>query len=219
MKTFITIILSVGVIIAGAFCARDLFIDQTIEQLLLENNELKSAISNLNQENQIGYAKVLSQEKRDGNLYTRLLFVESDPSDPARHILKKEFEIKGDIIHFDTLIVKFGNQIVMNGQERALFLWRRIYGESMAPEDGLPIEEVGVPSPRYEHICEKLSIQDRNLFWSEIWQLANDSQRLKSIGVTAVYGNAVYEKVKPGLIYVFKISSTGTFYPDVVPDL
>lgn len=219
MKAIFKIIPTLIVVAAGAYLAHSLLVNQTIQQLLSENEDLKTAITNLNEENQIGYAKVLSQETREGVLYTRLLFVETDPLDLTNHIVKKEYEIRGDVVHFDALIVKFGNQVVMDGTERAMYLWRRIYGETTAPEEGFAIEEAGKPSPRYEQVCAKLSIEDRALFWSEIWNLSNDPKRLEASGVQAIFGNVVYRQLKPGLIYIFKVSSTGTLYPEIVPDL
>ena len=108
---------------------------RTIQQLLTENKELQKAITNLSAEEQIGYAKVLDQEWREGRLYTRLVFVQTAAEDPAEQVFKKEFEIEGDVIHFDALVVRFGNQLVMDGSERAICLWRRVYGESMRPEE------------------------------------------------------------------------------------
>jgi hypothetical protein len=49
--------------------------------------------------------------------------------------------------------------------------------------------------------------------------LANDAEKLKEFGITAIYGSVVYSQFKQGLIYVFKISPTGQFYPEVVPDI
>jgi len=34
--------------------------------------------------------------------------------------------------------------------------------------------------------------------------------------VTAVFGNAIYTKMEPGRVYVFKIGATGQIYPDVL---
>jgi len=211
-----------GIVLVGAgglFLWHQVSSKRTIEQLLRENETLKTAISNLTQESQIGYAKVLSQEIRDGAVYTKLLFVEVDPSDFTKHLLRREYEIEGDVVHFDTLIVTFGSQLVMDGKERAMYLWRRIYGEKMPPEQGFPIEQEGQPSPRYSELCAKLSIEDRKLFWDEIWSLSNNPKRLEKLGIKAVFGNAVYRQLKPGLIYVFKISPTGSLYPEIVPDL
>lgn len=208
-----------AVVGAGGFFWFHFTTDRTIEELLVENEGLKAAISNLSEENQIGYAKVLSQETRDGQLFTKILFVEADPEDFTKHILRKEYEIQGDVVHFDTLIVTFGSELVMDGKERAMYLWRRIYGEKQTPEEGFPIETAGQPSPRYAQLCEKLSIEDGQLFWDEIWQLSNNPKRLERLGIKAVYGNAVYRQLKPGLIYIFKVSTTGTLYPEIVPDL
>lgn len=219
MKYLYKILVVLVVVSAGAFLWLHVTSNRTIEQLLTENVELKSAISNLSQENQIGYAKVLSQETREGKRYTKLLFVEADPADFTKHLLRKEVEIEGDVVHFDTLIVTFSGDLVMDGTERAMYLWRRIYGEKTPPEDGFAIENAGHPSPRYTQLCAKLSIENRDLFWSEIWALSNNPKRLERLGIKAVYGNAVYRQLKPGLIYIFKVSATGTLYPEIIPDL
>lgn len=209
----------VVVIGAGVFLWYHFTTNRTIEELLTENQDLKSAIANLNQENQIGYAKILSQETRDGRLFTRILFVVAAPDDITQHVLKKEYEIEGDIVHFDTLIVTFGSELVMDGKERAMYLWRRIYGEKAPPEQGFPIEEPRKPSARYAELTKKLSLEDTELFWSEIWELSNDPKRLETLGIKAIFGNAVYKQLKPGLIYVFKVTPTGSIYPEIIPDL
>ncbi len=219
IKTGLTVLAAIVLMGAGAYWWRHVTVNRTIEDLLVENEGLKTAISNLSDERQIGYAKVLSQETREGQLFTKLLFVEVDPADYTQHILKKEYEVEGDVVHFDMLIVTFGSELVKDGKERAMYLWRRVYGEKMTPAAGYPIETLGQPSPRYRQLSEKLSIEDRQLFWDEIWQLSNNPKRLESLGIKAVYGNAVYRQLKPGLIYVFKVSNTGAITPEIIPDL
>jgi hypothetical protein len=213
------ILVLVAVVGAGGFVWHHFTTNRTIEDLLYENEQLKTAIHNLSKEDQIGYAKVLSQETRDGQLYTKLLFVETDPADYTKQILRKEYEVAGDVVFFDALIVTFGEQLVMDGTERAMYMWRRVYGEKQPPEQGFPIEAKGKPSPRYKQLCEKLSIEDSQLFWDEIWQLSNNPKRLEHLGIKAVYGNAVYRQLKPGLIYVFKVSGTGAVNSEFIPDL
>ena len=192
---------------------------KSIFDLLGENKELKKAITNLTQESQIGYAKVLEQGLREGRLYTRLVFVETDRADPTRRVLEKEYEIEGDVVHFDALIITFGNQLVMDGKERSMYLWRRVYGEKMKPEEGYVIETLRAEPRRYADICAKLSLRDKGMFWEEIWKLSNDPNMLQAAGIKAIYGNVIYRRLRPGLIYVFKISNIGTLYPEVVPDL
>ena len=191
----------------------------TIHKLLLENKQLKQAITNLTDEQQIGYAKVLAQDINDGRLYTTLKFVETDRNDKTKKILEKHYILEGDIIYFDALIVKFGDKMVMDGKSRALYLWRRVYGEAMAPNNGLLIEQPGTEPQRYSDILKTLPIKHRELFWSAIWDLALDPEKLAQYDITAIYGNAVYQRLRKGLIYTFKITPTGQFYPEITPDL
>ncbi|MGA2172399.1 MAG: hypothetical protein ABSG82_05225 [Sedimentisphaerales bacterium] len=215
-----TMILLVAVLVAAAYFGRGWLLQEiTIHQLLNENKQLKTAITNLTTEEQIGYAKVIKQENRDGKVWTTLRFVETARNDKLKKILEKDYTIEGDIVHFDALIVKFGDKMVMDGRERAMYLWRRIYGEDMTPQNGFAIESPGAEPARYADLLARLPIRQRDLFWSNIWDLANDPEKLKQDGIMAIYGNAVYTRLKEGLIYVFKITSTGQLYPEVIPDM
>jgi hypothetical protein len=205
--------------VLALFAYAGLYASKTIYELLGENRELKQAITNLTHEDQIGYARVLSQEERDGRLFTRLLFVVTARGDLTVRLIEKEYEIEGDVIHFDALIVRFGPEVVMDGKERALYLWRRVYGEKLRPEEGFAIEEPGQPPARYADLSARLSLRDRELFWDEIWALSDDPDRLAAAGVRAIYGNVVYKRLQPGLIYIFRIDATGGVFPEVVPAL
>lgn len=189
----------------------------TIHELLTENKQLKQAIANLTEEDQIGYAKVISQHDENGRLLTTIRFVETARGDKTKIILQKEYTIEGDIVHFDAVIVKFDDKLVADGKSRALYLWRRVYGEKMAPGDGFAIEEPGTEPRRYSGLLAALPIRHRELFWSAIWELANDPNKLHEHGIRAIYGSVMYQPLKDGLIYVFKISPTGQLYPEAVP--
>ncbi len=191
----------------------------SIHQLLAENKQLKQAITNLTQEDQIGYAKVVSQETKNGQLFTTIKFVETARDDKLKKILEKEYTIEGNTVHFDALIVKFGDKMVMDGKEKALYLWRRVYGENMAPSKGFPIEEAGAEPQRYKELLEELPIKERNMFWSNIWDLADDPEKLRDYDIKAIYGNVVYSRLRKGLIYIFRITATGQVYPEAVPEM
>lgn len=192
-----------------------------IDNLLTENKKLKQALTNLTDTGKIGYAKVTSQSvDNEGKvLSTELKFVETARDNELDKILEKSYTIEGDIVHFDALIVKFGDKVVMNGQKKSLYLWRRIYGENMAPGSGFPIEEPGKEPQRYSELLKQLSLRQREVFWENIWSLANDPQKLRRYDIEAIFGNVTYVKLKKGLVYIFRISSTGQVYPEVVPDL
>jgi len=191
----------------------------TIHELLGENKELKQAITTLTTEDQIGYAKVISQRTEGDRLLTTLRFVETSRDDKTKRILQKEYTIEGDVIHFDALIVKFDDKMVMDGKARALYLWRRVYGEKMTPEQGFPIEEPGAEPKRYEDLLEILPVEHQALFWTSIWDLANNPEQLGQHGIKAIYGNVIYSQLREGLIYVFKIGPTGHLYVEDVFDM
>ena len=123
------------------------------------------------------------------------------------------------IIHFDTLVVTFSDQAVMDGKARSLYLWRRVYGESMSPSEGFDIETPGTHPERYAGLLRDLKLPEQQLFWEAIWDLSNNPEALREHGIKAVYGNAVYKRLKPGLIYVFKIGADGQVYPETVLDM
>ena len=192
---------------------------QTVHELLGDNQKLKAAVTSLTHESQIGFAKVLRQEERDGKLFTTLRFVETARDDQLKIVLEKEYEIEGDIVHFDTLIVTFSDQAVMDGTSRSLYLWRRVYGEHMSPADGFDIETPGTHPERYAGLLRDLKLPQQQMFWEAIWELANNPEALREHGIKAIYGNAVYKRLRPGLIYVFKIGADGQVYPETVPDM
>jgi len=220
-KVKLLVYIVVGIcLVPLAYLGRGLYYGaKTIHELLSENKHLKQAITNLTHEEQIGYAKVIAQETTNEQLLTTIKFVETARDDKLKTILEKEYTIAGDIIHFDALIVKFGNKIVMDGKTRALYLWRRVYGEKMTPEEGFAIEQPGTEPQRYSDLLKALPIKQRQMFWSNIWDLANDPDKLKKHDIEAIYGNVVYSRLREGLIYVFKVSPTGQVYPEVVPDM
>jgi len=218
-RTFVIAVILL-VLLALIFLGRGFFFTATtIHHLLTENKQLKKAITNLTVEDQIGYTKVLNQLNENGQLYTTVKFVETARDDSSKKIIEKEYKIAGDIIHFDALIIKFGEQMVMDGQQKALYLWRRVYSENIAPENGLLIEQPGTEPQRYAELLELLPKNQRDMFWTSIWQLAHNPEMLKEYDIEAVYGNVLYSKLRPGYIYFFKISPSGQLYPQITPDL
>jgi hypothetical protein len=192
-----------------------------LHNLFAENKQLKQALTSLTDEGKIGYAKVLSQQTDENGkvISTTLKFVETARDNELQAVLEKEYTVKGDVVHFDALIIKFPNKMVMDGKKRSLYLWRRVYGEQMSPQDGFAIEEPGAEPQRYKELLRELPLKHRELFWSSIWELANDPDLLAQYDIEAIYGNVTYAKLKKGLVYVFRITATGQVYPEVIPEI
>lgn len=220
MRGFLKSIAAILTLVVLAFVGGSIFYGtKTVHDLLASNEKLKAAITAITHEDQIGFAKVLRQEVRDGKLYTTIKFIETARGDMLSTVLEREYEIEGDIVHFDALIVTFSDQMVMDGKARSLYLWRRVYGENMSPAEGYPIETPGTFPERYSGLLRDLKVSDQQMFWEAIWDLANDPEALRDHGIKAIYGNAVYKRLRPGLIYVFKIGADGHVYPETVLDM
>lgn len=220
MRRFFRTILTLLTLTVLAFVGGTIFYGtKTVHDLLASNEKLKVAITTLTHEDQIGFAKVLKQEVREGQLFTTIKFVETARGDLLNRVLEKEYEIEGDVIHFDALIVTFADQAVMDGKARSIYLWRRVYGETMSPSEGFDISTPGTHPERYAGLLRDLKQSEQDLFWDSIWDLANNPEALRQHGIKAVYGNAVYKRLRPGLIYVFKIGADGQVYPESVLDM
>ena len=193
--------------------------NKTIQDLLMENKKLRAAIVRLTTEEQIGYAKVIAQEEREGRLFTRLRFVETARDNTSERILERVYEIQGDVVHFDAMRVKFDPTLVQDGSERSLFLWRRVYGDYMPPSEGYLIEEPGQAPERYRELFEPLGRQVNGTFWEAIWDLSNNPAKLSKHGIQAINGTVVYQQLRPGLIYVFKVGAMGQLFAETVPEM
>ena len=218
MFKWIRILTTLAVLtIAGILGVAFYYSTASIHQLLTENYQLNKAIHNLTQEQQIGYA-VLESQTHDppGRIVSTVRFVQTDPSNPKVIVSEQLFTLSSNIVYFDALIVKFTDDFVKDGKERALYLWRRIYGEKTPPIKGQSIENPGTFPARYDSITRSLNSKSRYIFWNAIWDLANDTELLSNFGITAVFGNAVYIRPMPGKVYLFKISPTGQIYPETI---
>ena len=210
-----SIVLGALAAVGGAF----FFGAKTIDDLLGETKELKAAISNLTTTETIGYAKVVSQyTSEDGVLRTTLRFVELD-RDKENVILQKEFTVDGDVVFFDGLVIVFPGEMVMDGKERAIHLWRRVFGEQMNPEDGFPIETTEVEPRRYREVFARVGERDRSVFWKSMWDLSNDPKALRGHGIRAIYGDAISIRMKKGFVYSFELTNTGQVTVEVGPDI
>lgn len=192
---------------------------QSLSELLNNNKELRLAVERLSHEEQIGYAKVITQaEDENGQLWTKIKFVETSRDNAEEIVNEQSYVISGDVIHFDLLIVRFPKDMIADGMQRSLYLWRRIYSDELAPEKGFSLNQEGEFPARYKSLFSALRLADQKMLWKGIWSLSNDPSALSEYGIEAVYGNAVYKQLKPGLIYVFKLDASGNVYPKTIPD-
>lgn len=220
------IVWSVGLVAVGAasvYLAHELVI---VPRRVLQNQirEQKETITKLEQEKQRleAYLKILKQIDRrarvevlrqvkdqQGNLRTTIRFTETDETGKpisASH----EFTLPGQEVYFDTLVIKFDDHFVEQGDPlkgRALLLFRRIFSSNMRAEDGFVIDPVGQTPAVYEG-GEEPSSFEKDL-WKRFWEIANDEKLAKERGVRAIHGDAPYMRLEPDRVYEVSLRSTG----------
>ena len=153
----------------------------------------------------------MSQEgsRADGTLKTRFKFVEVDENgEPLGEA--REFEIEGEHLYVDAWVVKFSDQLVETGDPlgaTSLCLFRRMFGEHQKPSEGF---EVDVPfeRPGVYGGDEELTSFERDL-WDNFWDLANDPEKAKELGVRAAHGEAPSMQLRKNHVYRLTLRASG----------
>ena len=182
----------------------------TIVKLQQDNQRLEAYLKILKHIDRRARVEVLRQEKdQQGNLQTTIRFTEVD--DAGKPIsTSREFTLPGQEVYFDTLVIKFDDHFVEQGDPikgAALMVFRRIFSSTMRAQDGFVIDKDGqVPEVYAER--QAASEFERDL-WKRFWELANDEKLAKERGVRAIHGDAPYMLLEPGRVYEICLRSTG----------
>lgn len=154
-----------------------------------------------------------------GALETTLKFMEIDRQD--RPLPPRIFNVKGDVIYFDALVIKFERDYIERGEAlrgRSIHLFRRVFGETQAPEDGLLID--GDPSesgiPRLYRVDADPSDFEKEL-WHDFWRYATDPKAAHEKGVRVVQGEAVYTRFVKENLYTLTLDHDGGINIEVEP--
>jgi hypothetical protein len=118
--------------------------------------------------------------------------------------------LPGQEFYFDTLVIKFDDHFIEEGDPfkgRALMLFRRIFSNTMRPEDGFVIDVEGQAPEAYAE--QQASTAFEKELWRRFWELANDEKLAKEHGVRAIHGDAPYMRLEPDRVYEVCLRSTG----------
>lgn len=211
-----------GIILLGAVgYGLYLYVDHSRSFLRLyqENQALRASIDCLTSEESVAYLKVIGQELVEGQVRTKLKFVQIW-TEEDREIREEQITtIKGDEVHIDAFVVTFNVEQVKEGKARSLFIWHRLYDAETAPEAALMLTIKGDEPAMYRQFFKTLSLKDRLTFWEGIWELSNSVSRLQDYGIRAVYGAGIYQKVVSGNIYELRMNRQGQIIPIVHPEI
>ena len=183
---------------------------ETILKLEQEKQRLDAYLKILKRIDRRARIEVLRQAKdRQGNLQTTIRFTEVDDTGKPANV-SREMTLPGQEVYFDTLVIKFDDHFIEESDPfkgRALMLFRRIFSNTMRPEDGFVIDMEGqAPEVYAEQQAPNAFEKD---LWRRFWELANDEKLAKEHGVRAIHGDAPYMQLEPDRVYEVCLRSTG----------
>ncbi|MEX0585280.1 MAG: hypothetical protein WD176_01460, partial [Pirellulales bacterium] len=178
-----------------------------------EIERLDTAVRLLKVDHRLAQLTVLDQRKAadDGRMLTKFSFVEvGQNGDPLEQ--PKVFEIEGNMVHIDALVVSYIDEHVEQGDPlrgAALCLFRRIYGDNQKPSEGFPLDAVRSRPAGYSRGSEPTELE-RDI-WNRFWDYANDPKMTAEKGVKNVQGKVAYTQLRKGKSYRLLLRSTGDF--------
>ena len=222
-RGFFVLIVLVFASSAGAFLAWDLVIaprremrrqlaerDARISELRQENVKLETFLRLLKHAERRARLEVLAQEAdAAGRMINSIRFTEIS-SDGSPLGVARDLQLAGKEIYLDTLVIQFEERFVEQGgplKGKALLILRRLFSDSVPPDDGVRLDEEGV-APDVYAAREAPTAFERGL-WQRFWEIASNEKLAQELGVKAIHGQAVYGKVEPGKVYELVMRSTG----------
>jgi hypothetical protein len=200
-------------IIAGSFGIwyyQDHFSAQhQIQKLEEEKKVLTQVVQRLSDEKRVAEVLVTDQKTVGGVLHTTLLFVEYDKR--GNSLPPKSFEVEGEKVHFDALVIKFDRSFISEGDPlrgHSIALFTRVYGDRQPPDTGPTVDQPGMIPDIYRGADPRVSEFEQEL-WQNFWKVAADPQERARRGVRVANGQGVWGPFEPEKLYTITLESDG----------
>jgi hypothetical protein len=187
--------------------------DLEIEAKDAEIEKISTALKLLKVDHRIAQLTVLEQGKRPDSdeTYTKVRFVEVNDED-APIDEPKEFELQGNTIFVDYWVVTFDDRYVEEAdldRSTAICLFRRVFDEVGGPQKGHQLDKIGSRPNAYARGGKMSPFEEK--IWEDFWNIANDPERARQLGIRAAHGKAPYIQVREGMTYRLLLRSSGGF--------
>jgi len=185
--------------------------DTEIAKQAVNIKRLDTALRLLKVDHRLARLTVLEQKIDPATMeqYTKIQYVEVDdkgkPMDEPR-----EFRLKGDMVFVDYWVVKFEDKYIETAdlaRSTSICLFRRIFGEQQKPADGYLLDSPGTLPKAYGRGAPPSEFERK--IWDDFWNIANDPEKAKELGIRAIHGEAANIKLAPGKQYRVELRATG----------
>jgi hypothetical protein len=175
-----------------------------------ETQRYEQYLYNLLGERRVAEACVLKQERPpDRPIQTTLRFQEFRRHGEALSPIT--VTLPGEEIYIDALVTVFDSEAVRAGEAKSLYLFRRIFTDRIAPNQGIPLYRDahaydGIPQA-YLHGTIERRAQRR--VWEHLWGLIEDPAYAEAQRVRTHFGQAVYARMTAGACYTVTLQNHG----------
>jgi cell division protein FtsB len=195
----------------GQLQKRNTELKESVASLEAQRAELQRFVERLTAESRVAEVKVLGQ-RRDaeaGVVLTTFEFVETGRAGQAP---PRVFTLRGDIVYFEALVIRFLDKEVMVGDPlrgKSLHLFRRAFGDAQQPREGPPLaasHEDGIPD--VYRVSPSPSAFERRL-WRLFWHWADHPAEAEKEGVAVASIKAEGFRPAPGATYQITLRHAG----------
>lgn len=174
-----------------------------------QNDKLNTSLRLVKVDRRLAYVTVTrSGINPDTKIHEmEVVFTEVDGKDKPID-KQRVFQLKGDLLNIDTWLVKFEDKYIEDAhfaRGSTLCIINGIKGN--LDRNTIPIDK-GIPNespndddrPGVYKSMGKQTPQEMKI-WKDFWEVANDTEKQKELGIRANHGQINYTKVKPGVTY------------------
>ena len=201
-------VISVIILLAVSFLGLKVY--QLYYQSVLEKKILNQIIARLEGESRIAEVMVIDSfiDENTAQKLTTIKFLEFDTQ--GRPLAPKHFTFHGDLLQFQSLVVRFDDKFIRNGDTlrgKSAFVFWKIFRL-----DGTNTEEYEIN--RFSAIPDGYKVDGPTTafereFWENFWKLALDPKYSHKLGVKNAQIEAPGTRFVPGIIYTLKVENDG----------
>lgn len=179
-------------------------------RLEAEKQALAQVVERLNIENRVAQVDVLQQHTDASGEVVQTVLRLTEIGRDGEPLEPRIIGVPSKIPHFDALVIKFDKDHVARGDAlrgQSLALFRRVYGDNQAPEDGYWLSTPG-EVPDVYRVADEPTEFEREL-WRDFWSYAKDPDRAADAGVRVAQGEAVYAPMSAGERWALSLEANG----------
>ena len=195
---------------------------QLYTQYFLKSKILQQIITRLEADSRIAEVFVTDVQFNPmlGKHMTTIKFLEYDTQ--GLPLLPRYFTFTGNIIQFQSLVVRFDDKYVEAGdvlRGKSIYLFWKVFMLDGPKTEEYPITPVNQIPDGYKIVSQKNSFEEE--VWKKFWEYALSQEQKANKGIKTAQIEAPGTKFVPGLLYTLKVEHDGGLRIDVskIPDI